>query len=171
MSTSLAKVNAIYGSKHKKKQRGRVRAKPKLLASSSEAKVNVSRERKANSTTTRKNASSSQVFHSLEPSIRNYLEEYSPYVANKRKVLEENLDKLEKLTEKNMSARLGLLHVQQRMMELGVKDIMSSGKLPTIREDEALYFEDLQRLRDNPIDTLAQKYEQHSVPKLASVSF
>jgi hypothetical protein len=169
MSTSLAKVNAIYGSKHKKKQRGRVRTRP-MLASSSE--VNVTRERKANSTTATKNTSSSHIFHSLEPSIRNYLEEYSPYVVNKRKIsLEENLKKLEKLTAKNMSARLGLLHVQQRMMELGVKDIMSSGKLATIREDEALYFEDLQKLRDNPIDTLAQKYEQHSAPKLASVSF
>jgi len=89
------------------------------------------------------------------------LEEYSPYAneASKRKTsLEDNLDKLEKLQLKNISARQGLLNVQQRMMELGIKDIMASGKLATIREDEALYFEDLQRPRGNPIDALAQKY-------------
>lgn len=161
MSTSLSQVNAIYGSKLKKKQRGRPRAKPKLLASSSEAKVNLSRERKANSISARTNHSQSHIFHSLEPSIRSYLEEYSPYSkkSNKRKnALEQDLDKLEQLTLKNMSARQDLLDVQQRMMELGVKDIMASGKLATIREDEALYFEDLQRLKGNPIDALAQKY-------------
>lgn len=166
MSSSIAHVNAIYGTKHKRKQRGRPRAKPKLLASSSEAKVEVSRTRKANSISVSTNHSQSHIFHSLDPSIRNYLEEYSPYSTepSRRKTsLEDNLEKLERLSIKSMSAREGLLNVQQRMMELGVKDLMAPGKLATIREDEALYFEDLQRPRGNPIDKLAQKYAHRSI--------
>jgi hypothetical protein len=161
MSSSIAHVNAIYGSKLKKKHRGRAKAKPKLLASSSELKVNLSKERKASSITMRTGHTQSHVFHSLEPSIRNYLQEYSPYTREgmKRKdSLEHDIEKLESLAHKSMSARQGLLDVQQRMMELGVKDILASKTLATIREDEALYFEDLHRPRGNPIEALAEKY-------------
>ena len=70
---------------------------------------------------------------------------------------EDGLDRLEELLTRSHQARTSRLQVQMEMLNLGVKEMVSGGRVPSLSELEDLHVEEPRG--DNPADALILKYE------------
>lgn len=193
MSTSVAKLYSVYG-RNKRKATARKPApktrrvipplnpkpqEPSKLHQNQKLKQRITRIQAAPN---RSRSQKGNDFHkfrieskSVEPPFRggNMLSKQKHNTSGILNTsLEEDISRLEKLTHKNRSARLGLLNVQEQMLEISINEIMHmhSDKLNTIREAEIEEGNwSLDCLREiprpkfeNPIDNLILKYESRS---------
>ena len=158
MSTSLKSLMAIYEVRPKKglKKPAKARKKPTALIQPSSSVNTLGPIR--NRLGRRAKALERPKNHSIEPKVRSGESSFvQGHTSLLNRSLDEDLEKLENLTVRNISIRQDWLQVQQKVLDMGL-----SKQLNTIKEsDEYTHDYYPENIFANPVDLLVQKYETH----------